>query len=185
MRTIFPYGLNEKARNKDNDCSIIHKAVGKSYNGFSIPRKGVRPVRNRVNRNLKNSFILCDAFFSTLEDLFLNHLQDSFNLIRILLDKAKKKVLKAIAYHILERTVYTLHPEREQWYLYILDIIDTNLLKERPIVDKKKGPINICTIKFVNKGMEHINLSEILNLPEAIQSLPEPLREEESYLKLS
>ena len=28
MRTLFPYGLCEKARDKVNDCSMIHEAVG-------------------------------------------------------------------------------------------------------------------------------------------------------------
>ena len=184
MRTIFPYGLCEKARGKDNDCSIRHEAVGKSYKGFPIPRTGIRPVRSRTNRNLKTSIISCNDFFSTLENLFLNNLQNSFNQIRIILDKTKKKVLKEIAYHILQRSTYTFHPQREQWYLYILDIIDTKLFKEEPIAEKKKAPENICTMKFVNKGIEHINISEILRLPETIQSLPETLQDEEKLPKV-
>ena len=47
MRTIFPYGMCEKARGKDNDCSVVHEAVGKSYKGFPIPRSGNRPVRSK------------------------------------------------------------------------------------------------------------------------------------------
>ena len=184
MRVIFPYGLCEKAREKDNNCSIVHKAVGKSYKGFPIPRKGIRPVRSRENRNLKSSIVSCDDFFSSLEDLFFNYLHASFNQIRIMLDKTKKKVLKEIAYHILERTSYTFHPEREQWYLYILDIIDTKLYLKEPTVIKKKAPENICTLQFVNKGMEHINVSHIMNLPEIIQSLPESLQEEAKLPKI-
>ena len=63
MRTIFPYGLNEKAKGKDNDSSVTHEAVGRSYKGFTIPRSGPRPVRTRVNRNSNESIFSCDTFF--------------------------------------------------------------------------------------------------------------------------
>ena len=63
MRTLFPYGLCEKARDKVNDCSIIHEAVGKSFVGYPIPRTGVRPARNRENQNKKESIISCEDFF--------------------------------------------------------------------------------------------------------------------------
>ena len=184
MRVIFPYGLCEKARGKENDCSIIHDAVGKSYKGFPIPRKGVRPIRSRENRNVKTSIITCDDFFSNLETFFSDNIHDSYNLIRITLNKTKKKVLKEIAFNILERTKYTFYPEREQWYLYILDIIDTKLYKDIPITDKKKSPENVCTMKFINKGMEHINITAIMNLPEISQSLPESLQEETKVPKV-
>ena len=126
-KKIFPYGLCEKVRGKENDCSITREAVGKSYKGFPIPRKGTRPVRSRVSRNIKQSIISCGDFFNTLEDIFQNHLFNSFNQIRILLDKTKKKILKEIAFHILNRTSFNFRLEREQWYRYILDIKDTKL----------------------------------------------------------
>ena len=179
MRTIFPYGLCEKARGKDNDSSVVHEAVGRSYKGFTIPRSGTRPVRSRINQNSKESIISCDAFFLRLDELFADSLSSSYNHIRIILDKIKKKVLKEIAYSILQRSQYTFYPERAQWYLYILDIIDTKLYKETSRPPKKKRPDNILTLKFVNKGMEHINLSRIINLPDVVQSLPISLQVEE------
>ena len=184
MRVLFPYGLCEKAREKDNNCSIIHEAVGKSYKDFPIPRRGVRPVRSRENQNNKQSIISCDDFFTKLDNIFQNDLFSSFNHIRILLDKTKKKVLKEIAFSILNRRGYHFHPEREQWYLFILDIIDTKLLKVKPIPPKKKSPENLCTIKFINKGMEQIKLSEIISLPDIIQSLPETLQEDTKQPKV-
>ena len=66
------------------------------------------------------------------------------------------------------------------WYLYIIDIIDTKLYKPPPNSPKKKRPENILPLKFINKGMEHINLSEILNLPDVVQSLPISLQTEEN-----
>ena len=179
MRTLFPYGLCEKVRNKVNNCAVVHEAVGKSYQGFPIPRTGVRPTRNRENRNHRDSIISCEDFFSSLEDIFQNDLKNSFNRIRIHLNTAKKKVLKEIAFYTLNRTVYTFHAEREQWYLYILDIINTKLLKPTPISASKSAPENVCTIRFINKGMEEIKISEIFRHTDSISSLPDSLQNKE------
>ena len=184
MRTLFPYGLCEKARDKVNDCSMIHEAVGKSYSGYPIPRNGVRPTRSRENRNKTDSIISCIDFFSSLEDIFANDLIHSFNRIRIILNRTKKNILKEIAFHLLNRTVYTFHPEREQWYLYILDIIDTKMIKTTIVPPKRSAPENVCTIRFVNKGMEQIKISEIIRHSDTIKSLPESLQKEDDVPKV-
>ena len=62
--------------------------------------------------------------------------------------------------------------------------LDTKLLKDIPILPKKEAPENVCTIKFVNKGMEHIYLSAIMNLPDVLQSLPESLQDETKQPKI-
>ena len=178
MRVLFPYGFSEKARDKNNNCSIIHKAVGKSYKGYPITRRGSRPTRNRENRNNKSSNITCNDFFTNLDSILQMDLLHSFYRIRVLLDQAKKKTLKEIAFRIHNRSEIHLHEKRQQWYLYILDIIDTKLLQVEPEVPKKKVPENICTIKFINKGMDLINLSELLRQQDVLQSLPENLQDE-------
>ena len=109
----------------------------------------------------------------------ITDLMHSFNRIHIRLKTAKKNVLKEIAFYILNRTVYYFHAEREQWYLYILDIINTKLLKVVPIPPTKSAPENVCTIRFDNKGMEEIKISEILRHTESISSLPDSLQNEE------
>ena len=184
MRTLFPYGLCEKAKKKVNNCAVVHEVVGRSYAGFPIPRTGTRPARNRENRNHRESVVSCERFFDSLEDILQNDLIHSFNRIRILLNTAKKNVLKKIAFHILNRTVYNFHVEREQWYLYILDIINTKLLKVVPIPPTKSVPENVCTIRFVNKGMEEIKISEILRHSDSIKSLPNSLQSDEKNPKV-
>ena len=184
LRSLFPYGLNEKARDKVNDCSIIHEAVGRSFLGFPVPRNGTRPTRSRENRNKNNNVLSCEHFFSSLDNIFDNDLIHSFNRIRILLNTTKKKSLKEIAFHILNRTVFTFHPEREQWYLYILDIIDTKCYKQTPIPPKKSAPENVCTIKFVNKGIEKLNIPQIFRHSNIIDSLPDSLQREENIPKI-
>ena len=72
------------------------------------------------------------------------------------MNNTKKKVLKDIAFYILERTKYNFHENRFQWYHYILDIIDKKFLK--PVAEEKKKtvPKNVISIRFVNKGLDRI-----------------------------
>ena len=105
-----------------------------------LKRTGDRPIRYRGNKNNKTSLISCVDFFQHLETLFTNNLKNSMNKIRKLLNKIKKKVLKEIAYNILERNEdYTFHENREQWYRYILDIIDSKHFK--PVQEKTEKNI--------------------------------------------
>ena len=69
--------------------------------------------------------------------------------------------------------------KNKQWYLFILDIIDTKLYRPPTVKEKKKAPKNICVLSFVNKGLEEINLSKIVRSQEVIDLLPEKLRSEE------
>ena len=66
LRSIFPYWLNEKARDKVNDCSMIHDDVGRSFLGFPATRNYARPERNRETRNKKDVVISCEQFFTSL-----------------------------------------------------------------------------------------------------------------------
>ena len=93
-------------------------------------------------------------------------------------------MLKEIAFHILNRTIYNFHANREQWYLYILDNINTKLLKVILIPPAKSAPENVCTIRFVNKGMEEIKISEIFRHTDSINSLPSSLQNDEKNPKV-
>ena len=176
LRTIYPYGLNEKASEKVTDSNTVEPAIGKLFP--PLPRDGVRGTRCRENRNSKISAYSTKDFFEKLENLLLSDLVNSFNEIRKILNNTKKKVLKEIAFYILERTKFIFHEKRFQWYHYILDIIDTKFLK--PIVEKKKSiPKNVITIHFVNKGLDDIHISRILRSTEVINLLPDPLKSED------
>ena len=177
LRTIYPYGLNEKAEGKETNSSVVHPAVGKLFP--PLPRHGTRLSRYRESRNVKTSNLTCDEFFDHLEQLFQSNLQNSFNEIRKILNLAKKKVLKEIAFHILERDKYHFHEKRFQWYHYILDIIDTKFLKPS-VVTKKTPPKNVVTIRFVNKGLDELHVNSIFRSPDVVSLLPTELRKEEN-----
>ena len=95
MRTIYPYGLNESASDKETDSSFLHPAVGKLYP--PLPRSS-RSVRSRGNRNNHSSNLSSAEFFQSVDDLIQNDLHNSFFEIRKILDLTKKKVLKEIPY---------------------------------------------------------------------------------------
>ena len=175
LRTIYPYGLNEKASDKETDSSVRHPAVGKLYP--PLPRSN-RQFRSRENRNNHASNISCDEFFVLLDNLILNDLHNSFNEIRKTLNLAKKKVLKEIAFQIMERDNFKFYEKRFQIYEYILDIIDSKFLKDEEII-KRKTPKNVITIRFVNKGLEDIHVSKIFNSAEVVSLLPEELQRED------
>ena len=176
LRTIYPYGLNEQASGKETDSSALQPAIGKLFP--PLPRNGSRPTRSRENRNDNSSIISCEQFFIKLDHLLNHDILNSFNEIRKILNLAKKKVLKEIAFYILEKDAFTFYENRYQWYHYILDIIDTKFLK--PTIEKKKTtPKNVVTILFVNKGLDDIHLSKIFRSADVVSLLPEALQTEE------
>ena len=99
------------------------------------------------------------------------------------MDKTKKNVLKQVASDILEEDHY-FQGKHEQWYRYIVDIIDTKLYK--PITrEGKKSPKNICKIYFSNKGMEDIRLTKILRSPDIVSLLPPQMQQEDDIPMVS
>ena len=184
LRTIYPYGLNEKAEGKETDSSSLQSAVGKLFP--PLPRTGNRPVRSRNNRNNRISPLSASEFFDQLNLFLTSDIKHSFNNIRILLNTCKKKLLKEVAYNIMERENFTYMEGREQWYLYVLDIIDTLLWKDVTPPEKKILRSNPCIIHFVNKGLNKLSLSKIFRSQDVIDSLPPNLQGEKgiafSYL---
>ena len=65
-------------------------------------------------------------------------------MICIILNSTKKKILKDIAFTILNRyDKYAFLSNREQCYGYIVDAIDIKLLKTKITKDLKIGPKNV------------------------------------------
>ena len=96
LRTIYPYGLNEKAFDKVTDSKTVEPAIGRLFP--PLPRDHVRPTRSRENRNSKISAFSCEDFFVKLEALFDTNISNSYNEIRKILNNTKKNVLKEIAF---------------------------------------------------------------------------------------
>ena len=178
LRTIYPYGLNEKASDKETDSSTLQPAIGKLFP--PLPRSS-RFIRSRDNRNNHSSNISCNDFFERLNYLVQHDIHNSFNEIRKTLNLTKKKVLKEIAFHIMERDsdFITFYDNRFQIYHYILDIIDTKLYKPPTPIHKKKAPKNVVPIRFVNKGLDDIHVPKIFRSAAVTSKLPEALQTDE------
>ena len=89
LRTIYPYGLNEKASNKETNSSVLEPAIGKLFPPLS--RNGDRAERSRESRLSHSSNISCHEFFEKLNDSLQLDLKNTFNEIRKILDRTKKK----------------------------------------------------------------------------------------------
>ena len=176
LRTLFPYGLNEKAFDKVCDANEVGTAIGKLFP--PLDRKMDRPKRSRRPK-IKPIDQSIDSFFHDINHWFQNEKLNLFNNVRILLNKLSRKVLKLIASEILHPDLHATDPKKEQLYLYILDIIDTKLLpKSPPSTKTKEKPKNVCVIHFVNKGIDHLHLPSIFKNPNIVAHLPDVLKEE-------
>ena len=64
LRTLYPYGLNEKLGGTITDSTTVDTATGRIFP--RLLRIGDRPIRSRQNRNNKTSAVSCDDFFTNV-----------------------------------------------------------------------------------------------------------------------
>ena len=178
LRTIYPYGLNEKALDKISDSSNIRTAVGSLYP--PLDRNKLRPVRTR--KKDKNHLIDSIAsFFKLVDEWFEKDPVTLYNNIRKTLNTLSRKLLRLIASEIQEPDSFAFDTNKEQCYLYILDIIDTKFIDKisQSKSIQKVSPKNICVVHFVNKGIDDLHLSSIFRSNVVVSCLPEKLRVDE------
>ena len=178
LRTLYPYGLNEKAFDKKCDSKEVDTAVGRYFPPLS--RRTPRPARTRSRHHSHEVTSLC-SFFEKINNWFDEDKTTLFNCTRVLLNKLPGKLLKAIASEILHPSTFAQDEHKEQLYMFILDIIDTKFLSRVQVNEtQKRSPKNICVVKFANKGMDHIHLPTIVHSNDVTSLLPENLRNEEN-----
>ena len=101
LRTYYPYGLNEKGFGGNNNSNTDKVTVEKIFPLH--PKTGIRQIRSELQRNHVGSSC-CKDFAKKEDDIFLNNLYNSFNMIHIMVDNTKKEILKDIEYSILNRS---------------------------------------------------------------------------------
>ena len=141
-----------------------------------------RPKRSRRTKIQPQIFSL-SSFFDEINQWFQTDKHNLFNNVRILLNKLSRKSLKSIASEILHPDLYAIDLDKEQLYLYILDIIDTKFLQRISKSNETKQrlkPKNVCVVHFVNKGIDHLHLPTIFRNPNIVALLPAVLKEEEN-----
>ena len=178
LRTIYPYGLNEKAKQK---TTIQDQNTNIGLLFPPLPRKGPTFRRDRKNRNNRTQNLTKETFFDLVKTWLTGDIKKSFYLIRITLNKLRKKTLKSINEHIMfEKETLFKFDIFYQWYYIISDIIDCKLYKPPIIKKAKKAPKFVCVVNFINKGMDNISLSKIINKPEIFEKLPNRIKIEEN-----
>ena len=178
LRTLYPYGLNEKAFDKVSSSTDQTTFIGELFP--PLDRNKERPTRAR-HRNNKCEITSAASFFIFINDQFDRNLPTLFNNVRITLNKLPKKLLKQIACEVLEPENFAKDSKKEQCYLYILDIINTKFSSKikcsNPV--RKTGPKNVCVVHFTNKGMDDLHLSSIFRSNTLVNLLPGKLREDD------
>ena len=140
LRTVYPYGLNERVKDK---ITGNHQNIGSLFPPLQRNGPAFRPERG--NRNIKKENVAVENFFKLVKEYIIYDKKNSFFKIRILLNKIRKKTLKEICTNVLLKKE-GLHQVDifYQWYDLICDIIDTKLYK--PIIkDPKNAPKFVCS----------------------------------------
>ena len=180
LRSIYPYGLNEKTTGKDyfkknsiDDTKI--PIIGKLFP--PLPRTGTRPSIGRKNKNNRNSLMTAEDFFKEIDSILNCDNKNAFYKIRVILNNCKKKLLKEIGYKILVGDVYQVQEKRSIYYHYIGDYIDTILWKgPTEQIETKIKSENPCVIHFINKGLNKLGLSGIFRSDEITSLLPSVMK---------
>ena len=169
LRTVYPYGLNERTKLMNADTPI-----GTLFP--PLPRYGAKYVtqRTRINRNQENPFSSLNAFSEHVMSLSPG---TRGNETRKLLDSFKRKHLKALASEAHRELNQNEDIRVQRLYSIIVDTFLTKIYKKPET--KKKPPKHILPIFFDNKGLEHIKLSSILHEDDVVDLLPIPLKNDE------
>ena len=170
LRTVYPYGLNERTKFMNQDVPI-----GKQFP--ALPRYGDKYLeqRSRPSHTVINPLSELDKFVEHVNSI---DLRSRGNEVRKLLNSFKHKHLKSLASEAHTRCEQNDDIKNERLYKLITDTFLTKVYKKPP--DKRKSPKHIIPIYFDNKGLEHIKLSSILHDDDVIHKLPSTFQQEES-----
>ena len=120
----------------------LNLSIGYSFP--PIPRAIQRSARCRNNVNFDNVKDM-KSIFNCIHNYITDDIKNIFYNIRILLKNARKKYLKEAASEImLNETSVMTDLMTFQYFLFILDTIDTKLYKHEQI-KQKKNCLNILT----------------------------------------
>ena len=167
LRTIYPYGLNERTKFMNRDSPI-----GKLFP--PLPRHGAKFVTQRSRTStisrIANLDTLIDTTFSFDAEIRSNE-------YRKLLDSLRHSNLRILAVEANSR-LSTCEDHLKRWYDLLIDIYFTKVYIEEK-EKTKKAPKHLLPIFFHNKGLEFIQLKRILRNSDVISELPDKLQSED------
>ena len=174
LRTVYPYGLNEKIgesgdlnRLRLEDDGIIGKKFPK------LPRTTTRVAPVQGNSNADYSSFNHRQFLESLIQKLQQDIRNAPNFIRVALYSMHKKPLKELANNFRE----VLENQGDdymciQWCLMAIDIINTRLFKPQPVKPKRNPPKHRIRLQFTSKAMDFISLPRILRSDVLKESRP-------------
>ena len=162
LRTVYPYGLNDRAKSINSDVP-----VGKLFP--PLPRHGNKFIdqRARTPRNSTPSHSNLDLLLEQINEF---PFKERGNLCRKLLDGFQRRHLRKIAKEANKR-LDSCSDVNKRWFEKIIDIFFTKIFKESVKVTKPR-PKYILPLYFENKGLQFLRLSNILHDEEVKSKLP-------------
>ena len=169
LRTVYPYGLNDRIGNEYR--STLSSSIASRFP--KLERKHQRGSRVRSTRKINSHIDIILELSSVLH----GNIKNAMNTIRLLLESKTKRILKYFVTTIndfLERQSENF--PYTSWYLAALDTIEFKLYKPETPKCKKKAPNSIIKILFENKSLDFINIQKIINLDDVVSTLPKKIK---------
>ena len=169
LRTVYPYGLNERTKGMNSEIP-----VGKLF--YPLPRHGEKYIneRSRAGLNVIDLNFNLDTFMDMLSEL---DVEIRANECRKFLNRCKHKHLRKLAVEANTR-LFESEDCAKRWYEIIVDSYFTKVYKENK-KPTKKAPKYILPIYFDNKGLELLRLDKILRCADVTEKLPEQFQNDE------
>ena len=170
LRTVYPYGLNDRAKSINSDIP-----VGKLFP--PLPRHGSKFVdqRLRIHRNSTPSHFDLDLLLEQINDA---PIRERGNLCRKLLDGFQQRHLRKLAREANKR-LDSCTDQEKRWFELIVDTFFTKIFKETTKKSKSR-PKYILPLYFENKGLQFLRLSNILHDEEVKSKLPPQFRDDDN-----
>ena len=160
LQTVYPYGLNDRVGD-EYMAEKESRVVGNKF--LPLHRLYKRPNYNYSKTELDNSF-LKQNFVKNLTTHLDENLKDAGYFIRVSIKSFKKSFSKHVCNDVYDflSSKADLFPN-QQCYEMTLDLIESRI--NNPPVSKttKAKPKHLIKLRFVNKGMDVMNISKKLN----------------------
>ena len=142
LRTKYPYGLNDRARDEDTN-----KPVGLQFPSISrvASRTAWSGTKTVPTANTTG------AIFEQIHLINGNHIKNAYFHERVILNTVKKKILK----HLADRNndCSNLQQNLDEFYIYILGIIDSKLYRSKASnknCNLKTFVLSLCKTKLLS-----------------------------------
>ena len=143
LRTIFPYGLNDRI---GDEFKTDNKHINVAAKFSSLPRKYSRANRGKNHKGVPR--LLPQQFIKDLNHMLNTSIKDAPNFIRISIFSMKKSYLK-IAHELLSKNLCGTYPDFifSTYYHQAIDLIESKIYKPL-LLSQRSNHLKICSVYF-------------------------------------